>query len=259
MARFCCPRKFLESVPRLGAAFTVLAQLVVALLLAGACSSTPTATTNPDPPPTPSPFQVLEKSSDRMLQLATASFTLEDEGETSARFFGLEFQSMKGRIKLPDSFIVQVEAISPLRFLKVDIVGVRDKVFMSDLIQRGKWISLPADALPFDFVNLGRTLSDIIPSMREVSFGVTESVDGVVSWHIRGVAASESLRTLLTGAGTGFEVVLELWIGQNDHLLRRIRIEGPVYSEDTAEVVRVLSIGDFDKPLDIVLPAASDG
>ena len=246
------------AIARSGAACVILAALVSALLLTSACSSSSTSTPLPDPTSTPSPLRVLEESSARMLLITTASFTLEeDEGETSARFFGLELQSMEGQISLPESFVIRVGAISPLGFLKVDIVGVGDDVLMSDLIQRGKWNRLPADALPFDFVNLASTLSDIIPFIREVRLAGTERVDGVVSWRIRGIVASESLRRLVTGAAPGFEVGLELWIGQDDHLLRRIRIEGALYSGDTAGVVRVLDIGEFDQPVEIVLPATS--
>ena len=45
-----------------------------------------------------------------------------------------------------------------------------------------------------------------------------------------------------------------VWIDQEDDLVRRIRLEGPLGSEDDDDVVRLLELSDFDKPIEIELP-----
>ena len=241
--------------------YVVWGPLLVTLLWTLSCGSTPALLPTSAPTPTPSPREVLGKSSDRMVALNTARFTLEHEGGGSAQLFpGLVLQRVEGRVAMPDSFAVSVEAISsfPRSFVPIDVVVQRDQAFITDFIRRGKWNPIPVENLPFNFADLGRTLSDIILSLQGPSLAGTEVVDGVSSWRINGIVASENLATLIPKAGKGYEVGLELWIGQAEGLLRKVKIKGQVLSTDRPDVVRVLSIYDFDKPVEISLPAVSD-
>ena len=244
----------------MNSALAVLGPAFTALLCALSCNSTPTNTPASEPTPTPSPHQVMELSRARMLTLDTASFTLEDEGETGARFFGLKFELMEGQIRVPDSFNVRVEAIStfPRSFIELNIVSVGDRAFMTDFLNKEKWNPVAADALPFNFADLGRTLSEIIPFVRVPTFVGTETVDEVRSWRIQGTVASERLSALVPGVASGYEAGIELWIGQDQDLLRKIRIEGRIYNADSADVVRVLKVHSFDEPVQISLSSISD-
>ena len=189
-----------------------------------------------------------------MILLDTASFRLEDEGETSARFFGLKFESMEGQVRMPDSFKIQVEATSFLGFIKIEIVAVGDQAFISDFINKEKWVPVSVDALPFNFANLGNTLAEIIPEITDPAFAGEERLEGRLSWRIRGTVPSEGLSPLLPGNDPGHQVALELWIDKEQRLLRKIRIEGKVYAGDGPDVVRVLDIYGFDEPVEISLP-----
>ncbi len=224
----------------------------------GSDTREPTATATPTPTPTPSPLQILEKSSLRMLALDTASFTLSHEGDGSSQLLpGIQVQLVEGRVDMPDRFSVRVEAVStfPRSFIEISVVAVGEEAYMTDFINRERLIPIPVGDLPFDFADLGRTLSDIIIAIQAPVVVGTESVEGVASWRIRGPVASEALGTLIPAAGPGYEVTLELWIGRADGLLTRVRIEGQVLSTDAPDLVRVLTIYDFDEPLEISLPA----
>ncbi len=228
--------------------------LMASLLWTLACGSTPTATNVPDPSPTPTPLEVMEESSSKMIRLNTASFHLEDQGETSARFFGLKFESLDGQVRMPDSFKVQVEATSFLGFIKIEIVAVGDQAVISDFINKEKWNPIAVDDLPFNFANLGNNLAEIIPGIMDPAFAGEEGLDGQMSWRIRGTVPSEGLSPLLPGTAPGRQVGLELWIDQEQMVLRKIRIEGEIYPGDSPSVVRVLDIFAFDEPVDISLP-----
>ncbi len=191
-----------------------------------------------------------------MVALNTAHFTLDVEGDTSALFFGSELKLLEGIVDMPDSFELRVEAVFPLlrSFVEINLVGVRDRVLIADLINEDKWVPIPAENLPFDFAHLGRNLSDIMFAVENPSFAAAGVVDGAPSWRLLGSVPSEALDSLLPGAAQGFQVELEGWIGQTDLLLRRLKIEGTVYAGDSPDIVRVLSIDRFDEPVDIALP-----
>lgn len=230
---------------------------VVTVLLLSACTSAPAGTPTEEPNIAPSALEILQRGSEKMVALESAHFTMTDEGDTSAKFFGMTFKSMEGQISLPDSFRVSVEAETSLGFFEVNIVAAQGQSFMRDIFVKDKWNPIPFDDLPFNFANLGLTLSSIIPAIQGPVVAAVEEVGGESSWRIEGVVPSETLRTLVTGANEGFQVGLQLWIGQDQYLLRKISIQGQVFEQDTVGVVRVISIDRFDEPVEIVLPETS--
>jgi hypothetical protein len=200
---------------------------------------------------------VIEESSKRMTALNTARFELIHEAGGSSQLFpGVELQRVKGLVHMPDRFAVEAEAVSlfPRSFIEIDVVVSGDQALMTDLLNRDRWIRLPAQGLPFNFSNLGRTLSDIMLSMDNLSFSGGDTVDGVVSRRLKGSVTSDQLGALVPAADAGFQLAMDLWIGQGEPLLRKVRIQGQILSTDRPELVRVLHIWDFDEPVEIVLP-----
>ena len=231
--------------------------LFVSLIWMASCGSSSETVPTSDPAPTLSPQQVIERAGTRMLALGTARFVLEHEADSSSQLFpGVQVNLVTGEVDMPDKFKVQIEAVSsfPRSFFRVDVVVVGDKAFMTDFIDSGKWNLWPVESLPFNFTNLGRTLNDIILSLQNPTLAGVEETGDVPTWHVKGTILSEDLNTLVPSAVTGHEIGLELWIGQPYELLRKVRIEGQVLDTDNPDVVRVLTIYDFDEPVEIVLP-----
>ena len=231
--------------------------LFASLIWMVSCSSSSKAVPTSDPTLTPSPRQVIERSGTRMMALGTARFSLEHEGDGSAQLFpGVQLKQVTGQVDVPDKFKLRVEAVSafPRSFFRIDVVVVGDKAFMTDFINSDKWNPWPIESLPFDFADLGRTLNDIILALQDPTFVGIEIVDDVPIWHIKGTILSENLDTLVPAAGSGYEVGLELWIGQPQGLLRKVRIEGQVLDTDNPDVARVLTMHSFDEPVEILLP-----
>ena len=169
-------------------------------------------------------------------------------------------KQVKGQVDMPDKFRINVEAVSslPRSFVEVDIVAVRDQAYMTDIIHRDKWLLIELSALPFNFADLGRTLSGIVQSLQAPRIDGSDTVNGVPSWRIVGTVSSESLDTLVTAAEEGYRVALEVWIGQPQGLLRKVRIKGQILSTDLPDLVRVLTIHGFDQPVEITIPSISD-
>ena len=231
--------------------------LFMVLLITLSCASAPAATPKTDPTPTPLPRQVIEGSAARMMALKTARFNLEQEGKLGALFLGVELQLIEGQVDMPDSFELRVEATATFirSFIEINLVGVGDQAFISDFIDKNKWIPVPAEQLPFNFADLGRTLSDVMRSVQNPVFVGTDLLDDTPSWRIKGTVLSDDLTGLASGADPGHEVRLEGWIGQADGLLRKLRIEGRIFSADSPDVVRTLNISGFDEPVTISLPS----
>ena len=186
-----------------------------------------------------------------MVALNTAAFTLAHEGE----FFTVlipnprvVFTLVEGQVDMPHRYSIKLEGTVAFSealegFIELEVVSSGDQTFMTDLINKRKWNPVEPGVLPFNFANLGHTLSDIIASVRDPHVIDISEMDGITV-----------SRPLVPTADPGFEVGLELWIGQERDLLRMVRIEGQVLSRDDPGVVRLLTLYDFDLPVDISLP-----
>ena len=238
------------------------ALLVAALMWMVSCTSASTVPPTHESTPTPSPKQVIQKSSARMMALSTANFTLEHEGEGTTELFPspkVDFRRVTGQVDMPDKFAIKVEGTIAFSeesrgFIEINVVAVGEQAFMSDIINKERWNSIDLEILPFDFADLGNSLGEIIRAARAPAFSGTEKVDGVPSWRVKGTVPSESVTALVPAATPGFDVRLELWIGQAEGLLRKVRIAGQVLSSDDPDIVRILTINSFDEPVDISLP-----
>ena len=47
---------------------------------------------------------------------------------------------------------------------------------------------------------------------------------------------------------------MELWIGKDDMLLRRLRLTGPISPDEDAAAVRTVELSEFDEAVQITAP-----
>ena len=238
----------------------VLALLGLVCIYTLSCGSSTTPTPVPAQNPALTPLRVIELSAARMVALKTVSFTLDHEdGASTELFSGIQIERVEGRVQLPDSFDISIEATIALlgglgSYVNIGLVAVADQVLMTNPLVPGEWNPVPLSTLPFSFVDLGRTLGDLIGSVQNPTYSGTEEVDDVPSWRIQGTVPSEALGALIPSAVAGQEVEVEVWIGQPQNFLRRVRIGGQILAGDNPEVVRVLSLQGFNQPVEISLP-----
>ena len=229
--------------------------LLMLTVLAGSSS----ATSTPQTTPTPGPQQLIGKSAARMVDLDTASFTLSHEDEASTNLFpGVDLNLIEGQVNMPDSFKIQVEAMTsfplPRSFIQIDAVAAEGRAYMTDILIEGKWNEVTVDSLPFDFSDLGRTLSEIILAMENPHMNGTGKIGGVPTIRVKGTVPSEIMKSLIPKVSSGLEVGIELWIGEPQGLLHKASIDGPLFNIDPVQITRVLTIYDFDGDVDIKLP-----
>ena len=234
-----------------------LAALAMAsLLLVAACGSDPAPTTT-EPDPELSLEEVLARTGELLASFSTATFQMIDENETGAKFFGATLKNVDGVVESPDSAHIVVEVESPaMGFAVIEIVAAGDVAFMK-FSAGAPWNPLPLDQVPFNFVGLGVTLSNLLPLVQDAAIAATESVGGGPALRVDGTLMSEDLSTLITSADAGHPIDLSLWIGEADQVLRQIRIAGQIFDDDGEGTSRLIILSDYNTPVDIQLPDTS--
>ena len=153
--------------------FPIVALAVVFLLLASACQSAATPTVAPTPTPTatpvptPTPAETFEgivaKVGEKMAAMSSAKFTMVDETESGALFFGTKFKSLEGELEAPSSVNMVVDVEAPgLGFVEIGILAVGEQAFMK-FSKDAPWTPLPLSQVPFDFGGIGVAVSELLP------------------------------------------------------------------------------------------------
>ena len=225
---------------------------------------TPTPTVPPTPTPTVAPTptlapestlnELLSSAGEKLAAMSTARFQMIDETESGAPFFGTTFKSLEGEVKSPDSFRMLVKVVAPgLGFVEVEMLAVGDEAYMK-FSKDAPWTPLPLEQVPFNFGQIGLTLSELLPAMHGVVVIGRESVGDTQTIRIEGQITSEGMSTLITSADPGHAIVLTFWFDEVEHSLRQFRIAGKLFNDDAPETTRLLDISGVNVPVDIKLP-----
>ena len=243
---------------------SVVVLMFAGLLLVAACGDEPAPTTTTVAPTTtttspPTVEDVLATVGERVAAMSSARFSMVDETDTGAPFFGTDFESMEAVVQTPNDFRMLVEVVAPaFGFVEVEIVKVGDEAFIK-LSKDAPWAPLPPDQVPFDFSGLSVVFSDLPDTIADAVLAGRETVQGVQTLRVEGAVASEVLSPLITSADPGHEVALILWIDEADLALRQIRISGQIYDADAPETTRLLNLEDVNMPVEIELPDVNSG
>lgn len=229
------------------------------LFLAAACEPEPTPTAAPTPTPTPDLASVLSSAGEKLAGMATARFKMVDEMESGAKFFGLTLKSVEGEIRAPDRFRLLVDAVAPgLGFVEIEMLAVGELAYMK-FSEDAPWAPLPVDQVPFNFGWIGVTLSKLLPVIESPTITGWESMGDAGSIRIEGDIVSDDLSDLITSVDPGHPITLTLWLDDDDHTLRQMRIDGQLYDDDAPETTRLIIIKEANINIDIQLPEIASG
>lgn len=230
---------------------SIAVSMSVLLLLVAACGSEP----SPEPAPEVDVDALLSGAGEVMAAMSTARFSMVDELESGAKFFGTTFKSMETEVEAPDSFWMVVDVEAPgFGFVEIEMMAVGEQAYIK-LSADAPWNPLPLDQVPFNFAGLGLTLRDLLITVKDgATVSGRESVQDAQAIRVEGNLSSEQLSSLISGVDPGHEVGLTLWIAEADHTLQQIRIAGQIYDDDAPETVRLLKIEGIDVPVEIQLP-----
>ena len=232
----------------------VFAAILTLVVLSAGCGEEPAPTTTTTVSiDTMAVDDVLAAVGENVAAWSTAKFSLVDETESGAPFFGTTFQRMDAQVQTPNDFQMLVDVVAPaFGFVKVEVIKVGDEAVMK-LFEGAPWSPMAPDEVPFNFGGLGTILAALPEAMVEAAVGGRETLQGVSTVRLEGEVPSETLAPLITSADSGHTVGLTLWI-DDDFGLRQVRIAGRLYDEDAPETIRLLTINEVNIPVDIELP-----
>jgi hypothetical protein len=237
-----------------------LSRLVLAAALAFSLAAACGGDDDDDSTPTegrPDPAVLVSEAADRFAAVKSFHFVLEHEEGRSPIALGLEMERAEGDMVVPDRLQADVEAVAgTFGNASVDVraVAVGDTVKVTNPFRETEWVELPGSTSVRDLFDPAGGIVSALRAAKDPVLTGEEGVGGAETWVITANVDGADLEAFAPTAEPGYPVKGTVWIGKDDQLVRRVRLEGPFGEDDPDEVIRVVTLSAFDEPITIELP-----
>jgi hypothetical protein len=162
-----------------------------------------------------------------------------------------DLTSAEGDVLLPDRLAADLETEVQDINVSVDAIAIGSDTWITNPFTR-RWQKLDADLR--DYADLGALLPSLLPAVQDPRLTGEASLDGVATRQVTGVANSSDLQDALPFALPNREVRIEVWLGVDDSLPRRVRVIGPLISGESDAAVRQIDLSRLNQPVEIDPP-----
>lgn len=179
-------------------------------------------------------------------------FTLDVQGvpRTSA---GLQLTSAEGDVATPDRVTADVGGNFAGVPITAQVVAIGDAVWLENPLS-GRWEQIDVGTGPVALLDPAKGVLSVMEGISRPIVKATEEVDGVTLQQVSGTAPAADVAPLVAVSPSQRDVSVVLWIGEDDHLVRRIELSGPVARGESSKAKRVIELSRFDEPVTVEAP-----
>ena len=233
--------------------FLYLSALMMFLFTTITCSSQSSPT--PSLTPVPTAKEILNQTSRTMEQIDSLHFKLHHETGFLELTPGLMINEVEGDLSKPDLLDISFNGSFGGIALNTQFITVGNSAFMTNPLT-GKWERGPTGVSSLGFFDPKLGIGAIISrtdlanfSVPKEQFSEQESI-----YVISGVLPTEALLSIVGQTLKNLTVSTELVIDSESFYLLEVTIKGKVVPNDRDDVVRIITLSDFDKPVLIEPP-----
>ena len=231
-------------------ALIVVAALCAVLVVLTACGGKK-ETVRATPAPRPDPRILLIEAADRVEQAKSFHFLLEHERGSTPIVLQLQMTRAEGDVVKPDRLRADIDAQRGGVRLKLKLVSIGAQSKISNPFNPMQYVDLPTGTRLSDVFDPTAGTTAALRGVKDPQITGEETLDGRKVWRVDGTVDAASLAALVTLAESGYTAKGTVWIGQDTKEVYRVRLEGPLGSQDTQDVVRVLTLSRYNEAIDI--------
>jgi hypothetical protein len=199
-----------------------------------------------------SPDQLVADSVAATKQVKSFHFNLDIEN-VPASTAGLQLTAAEGDALVPD----RVEAQASGRFagipLTTELRAIGGTIWIKNPLS-GDWQKVDVHTTPAFLLDPRQGVLGVMQAVTGLEKAGSEDVGGVATTRLRGRAAAADVAPLVAVSPGKGQVDMTLWIGDDDKVLRRIQVTGPVAEGEPADASRVVEISRLGEKVTVVPP-----
>lgn len=166
---------------------------------------------------------------------------------------GLVLTSADGDVAVPSRLKANVSGTYSGIPLNSQIVFSGGKAYLKNPLS-GSWQSFPTETSPTGYFDPSKGVLAVIGHAHTLRLDGTETVDGAPCYRLRGSMPASVVAPFLIAKPGNVQVPVDVDVGEQDFVLRRIRIDGPVNSSEPKDIRRTITLSRFDEPVTVAPP-----
>ena len=192
--------------------------------------------------------EITSKSNQAMASANTMHFELEHNKGFTYIAMDIQMEKISADVLRPDrmrGFISGTYSGAYLKDMELIIVGDAGyvKIF--------RWFPIKTSVTPQGFLD---TIGAILANITDMKSLDNEEKDGVLCYHLNGEVNAEHLKAFVGDDTTQNTVSIELWIGEQDFLVRQVDISGQLTNREASGITRSIKISNYGEQLTIEPP-----
>lgn len=118
----------------------------------------------------------------------------------------------------------------------------------------GQWQAVPASTSPVGQINLNAGTITVLQQVKDPTYVGQEDLGGTPTHHLKGIISGQDVAKIVAALSAEGTFAGDIWIGVDDHLVRRIRIAGAVVKGEDPKTVRTVDLSKFNESVSIKPP-----
>lgn len=205
--------------------------------------------------PRPTAEQLLRQSAHALARLRTV--VVDATFPPGVTYQGFKVQSVNSKVRLPSDSDTTFQVKQQDFLVDVEVIQVAGQAYIKLPFSTFSKLS-PAQASqipnPASLFNPRTGLPAVLPEGRQAKLTGSERIDGHDSWRLSAVYPAAMAGQLLGGVRPLGDVTATLWIGKDDHLIRKAVLAGPLVAAGASSKVTI-HLRDFNGKVDITPPS----
>ncbi len=198
------------------------------------------------------PDQIIGKAVPAINAANSFHFTLETSKIQKAPP-GIFITGVDGDVLKPDKLSGSVSATYSGIPVKINVLVDGQSQYWTDPAS-GRWGPMPSELNMAEFFDPSKGMADILGNIKGLASDGTEKIDGTDTYRLKGSVPTQALKSLSAEVTATGDLSTTVWIGASDFLLRKVQLQGPVLSDEPADIARTISIKDYNKEVTIETP-----
>jgi hypothetical protein len=166
---------------------------------------------------------------------------------------GFDIARIEGDVTADGKMKASIDLLQNGVPVQVDFVALGDVHYFQDPTSQ-IWQSVPAAMSQVGKINLNTGAVQILQKVDKLEYVDTQDVGGVKTYHLRGTVAPAEVASIAGAVSTTEPFACEVWVGVDDHLVRRIQISGAATASEDPKTVRTIDLSAFNQPVTIEAP-----
>lgn len=207
---------------------------------------------------------ILERAAQAMADLDTFAFEMQTVRGTSTILSGFELESVTGVVRRPTDLQAEVAVSIPLGKLQIGAISLDGVFYIQDPLSDGAWMEIGQMGEVQTLINPDVLILNAVRLVQDAKVTGSGKVDGRDATIVEGTVDFSGLLDTIIAAGgedgaamesllAGETVQVSFWIDEDDRIVE-VEMVGPIFASESDDVVRVVSLFDFNEPVEIQAP-----